>query len=164
MRQITKLYIHCSASKWGNLSEISSWHKKRDFRKIKMSNGEYTHCGYHALIYNEFPKHKYLMGFRNVVTNTDGKVVLARPYNIQGAGVHKDNRYSIHFCYIGFTPTPMQLQSLFTLSSEVMHKFNIPIKNVFGHNEYYLNNGLPEIKTCPNIDIPAFRKSLKYFI
>ncbi len=164
MRQITKAYIHCSASNWGNLDKISFWHKDSNFRKVKMLNGGYTYCGYHAIIYNQYPEYKHLVGYKDVVTNTDGKVVFARPYMETGAGVKNDNRYSIHFCYVGYSPTSMQHQSLLTLCADIISKFNIPLKNILGHNEYYLNAGLPEIKTCPNIYMPSFRKSLSYLI
>jgi len=163
VRPISKIYIHCSYSSWGDLNEISSWHKVRNFREVQMSNGETTHCGYHTIIYNPYTKYDFLKN-KKIDSNTDGQIVQARPDGEIGAGVRNDNTFSLHVCYVGFTPTPMQLMSLTSVCLDWIKLYNIKIDSVLGHYEYYENAGLPVIKTCPQIQMDGFRSMLRHYV
>ena len=160
MRDIKTIIIHCSASTWGSFEIIDSWHKERNFTKV------YSHlysrdiyCGYHYVVMNQFST-----STKNVFSPIDGKVVEARPLSEKGCHISGMNTNSIGVCYIGFSPTPMQLQSLLYLVRVLVLKFNVKVLDVIGHYECYSRLGQPRLKTCPNFDMEAFRNSLSMLI
>lgn len=162
-RPITKVYIHCSYSSWGTLEDISGWHKDRNFREVKMVNGGTTYCGYHKVIYNGYTSSS-LVKNKKLDSFTDGQIVDARPDWEFGAGVKNDNTFSLHVCYIGYTPTPIQIVSLQAICLDWIKRYNIKVEDILGHYEHYENLNLPIIKTCPQFNIPAFREQLKHFL
>lgn len=157
MINFSKIYIHCSASSWGNVEVIRKWHLERGFQDI----------GYHFVVTNQFPEYKDFFDFKtsrdfSFNSFTDGQVHDGRPLGIQGAHVKDDNAYSIGICYIGFSPTPAQYNSLLWLCQDLMKRYPlITIDSILGHYEYYTNRGLDAEKTCPNFNMEGFRNILK---
>lgn len=157
MRDIKTIVIHCSASTWGSFEIIDSWHKKRDFTKVySQTYGRDIYCGYHYIVMNQFST-----STKNTSSPIDGKVVEARPLSQRGCHVSGMNTGSIGICYIGFSPTPMQLQSLLCLVRVLVLKFNVRLLDVIGHYECYSRLGQTVVKTCPNFDMESFRNMLQ---
>lgn len=116
---------------------------------------------------NDFPvfvrwRHKFLrkwddIGYHYLIGNTrpftkDGKLYFGRPENMHGAHAQGYNYNSIGICLIGNFdkkfPSEKQMNTLVTLIREKIWQYNIPVKNVLGHNE------LPDIKkSCPGSNV-----------
>lgn len=162
LRDIKRVYIHCSASTWGTFKDVDTWHKQRNFPPFKHS--EYLracYIGYHYLILNSFARSSEV-GKGSVSSHTDGQVIEARPVSIVGAQVRGDNTKSIGICYIGMTPTPMQAASLLSLCITLIKRYRLSVDDILGHYEYYQRKGEPEKKTCPNFEMSVFREMLKH--
>ena len=141
MRYITKIVLHCSATREGqdfSVETIRAWHKQRGFRDI----------GYHYVI------------------QRNGDIQEGRPVAMQGAHVRGHNKNSIGICYIGGvedardyngnlkpkdTRTPQQMDSLESLISSLMAK-HIDA-TLHGHNEF-------SAKACPSFDVQKEYKHL----
>ena len=133
MREIDKIFIHCSATREGeNISaaKIDSWHKRRGWKGI----------GYHYVI------------------ALNGSIEYGRNINEQGAHVKNHNKGSIGICYIGGveeergkngkwiakdTRTPKQKESLLLLL-KTLKKMHVDA-TIHGHNEF-------AAKSCPCFD------------
>lgn len=145
MRKITKIILHCAATKEGqdfHASDIDRWHKDRGWNGI----------GYHYVI------------------DLDGKIENGRPIELAGAHCSGHNANSIGICYIGGcdkngkakdTRTPEQRFSLFKLVMELMEKYKLNFDQIFGHYELTVPKGA---KACPSFKIETFVKELKMFI
>lgn len=117
-RLITKIIVHCSATKEGKdytAADIRQWHLARGFSDI----------GYHYVVYR------------------DGTVQPGRNVNIAGAHCLGQNTNSIGVCYIGGldsnnnpkdTRTPAQKQALIKLLTQLKKMY--PKATIHGHNEY----------------------------
>ena len=128
-RKITKIFIHCSATKEGrNISTetIKSWHVK---------GRGWSDIGYHMVI------------------ELDGSVHNGRPLHKVGAGVKGHNADSVHVCYVGGvgsdkepkdTRTAEQKASLIKVIDELLEQY--PTASVHGHNEF-------AAKACPSFDV-----------
>ena len=141
MRYITKIVLHCSATREGqdfSVETIRAWHKQRGFRDI----------GYHYVI------------------QRNGDIQDGRPVTMQGAHVKGHNKNSIGICYIGGvedsrdyngnlkpkdTRTHQQMESLESLISSLMAK-HIDA-TLHGHNEF-------SAKACPSFDVQKEYKHL----
>ena len=156
---IDRMYIHCTASTFGSFNDIDSWHKSRGFDEHDSPlHGRPINIGYHFLILNAFPTASSVKEHHK--TTTDGEIIEGRPLSIIGAHVKGDNTKSIGIAYVGFAPTPMQVNSLNYLCLKLMEEYSIPVEKVFGHHEYYLNKNEPMLKTCPNFNMEFFRLKL----
>ena len=142
-----RIIIHCSDSSWGSSPEIRRWHLQRGWDDI----------GYHYVIDNGKIKPNYHLDCMN------GAVEVGRPIDgdmivesgEKGAHAYGYNSDSIGICLIGKENfTPNKIVKLINLVSDLMTKFEIKSENVRGHYE------LDPRKTCPNIDMDAFRKLL----
>ena len=130
MRKITKIIIHCSATKEGKdytVADIDRWHRARGFRKI----------GYHFVIYR------------------DGSIHVGRTKNEIGAHCTGQNAISIGICYIGGlssdgkpkdTRTPQQRAAMLSLIEQLREEF--PGVTLHGHNEF-------ANKACPCFKVPT---------
>lgn len=160
MRDIKKIYIHCTASRWGTVEIIDEWHRKRGF-EAKHEETTY-HIGYHYLVLNSYETvHSLLDPVGNI---TDGRVEPGRPVALQGAHVKGDNSHSIGIAYVGLTPTPAQYNAMLFLCRKLMGRFVLTTEEIFGHHEFYLNSGAPMKKTCPNFNMETFRDALSTII
>lgn len=153
--QIDRIYIHCTASAFGNVQIIDEWHRKRGF-KADWHDTTY-HIGYHFLVLNQF-----FDGVTDeIASRTDGHVAEGRPIELVGAHVKGDNTNSIGIAYVGFTPTVMQVMAMVRLCHQLKDRYNIPTERIFGHHEFYIRTGQPVKKTCPNFDMGNFRDLLR---
>ena len=135
MREITKIIVHCSATKEGkafNVADITRWHKDRGFATI----------GYHYVVL------------------LDGTIQQGRAEMTMGAHCKGHNANSIGICYIGGldangkskdTRTPEQKESLLILLKELKKKY--PKATIHGHREF-------ANKDCPCFDAKNEYKSL----
>ena len=145
-KKIMYLLIHTSVSKWGDVEDITEWHKDRGFETI----------GYHKVIVNQYPDYRDLKDGtpRNA---KDGEVHEGRSLKYVGAHCPGYNNRSIGICLIGADGryTAKQLASLDALCRDLMAKFGIPAANILGHGE--TPNGKAQGKTCPDLDMKALR-------
>ena len=85
MSKTVTVWLHCSASDWGNAVAIDEWHRKRNFRMI----------GYHRVFLNGKMAHG-----QPYVERLDGIVETGRPYGVTGAHTLGHNK-DIGWCLIG---------------------------------------------------------------
>jgi N-acetylmuramoyl-L-alanine amidase len=129
VRQITKIILHCSATREGqdvSVETIRKWHLNRGWSDI----------GYHYVIY------------------LDGSIHEGRPVNRSGAHTKGYNSKSIGVCYIGGvekdgktpkdTRTPEQYTALTNLITALLEMY--PTATLHGHNEF-------ANKACPSFDV-----------
>lgn len=128
MRNITRIILHCTATKAGRVTtvaEIDKWHRARGFRGI----------GYHYVIY------------------LDGSVHRGRDESATGAHCKGFNTNSIGVCYVGGldskgnpsdTRTPQQRKALKELVETLLSRY--PEATVHGHYEF-------AAKACPCFDV-----------
>lgn len=155
--KINKIFIHHSASNWGNALVIDEWHKDRGWKGI----------GYHFVIQNGIPTYddyKNNRKFNTLVGEIEcGRHLDADPWleaNEIGAHAYGYNRDSVGICLIhkeGKYDKKM-LKKLFNLVIELIDKYDIPIENVWGH--YEADDNKPD---CPSINMNKFRKRLYTF-
>lgn len=124
MRKITKIIVHCTATRVGrrvSVAEINAWHRARGFRCI----------GYH-----------YVVGL-------DGSVSVGRPIEEIGAHCKGENAESVGIVYVGGldtdgnpadTRTAEQRKSLRRLVATLCRRY--PGSTVHSHNEF-------AVKACP---------------
>lgn len=135
MRKITKIIVHCSATREGkdySVETIRRWHLKRGWRDI----------GYHFVIQND-----------EEATINEG-----RPIEQTGAHTKGENYCSIGICYIGGveatrnekgeweakdTRTEAQKKSLEELLCSL--KLQYPLAKIYGHRDF-------STKACPSFD------------
>jgi N-acetylmuramoyl-L-alanine amidase len=136
VRQITKIILHCSATREGqdvSVETIRKWHLNRGWSDI----------GYHYVIY------------------LDGSIHEGRPVNRSGAHTKGYNSKSIGVCYIGGvekdgktpkdTRTPEQDTALTNLITALLEMY--PTATLHGHNEF-------ANKACPSFDVQEEYKFL----
>ena len=130
MRPITKIILHCSATKEGknfSAADIDRWHREQGYAMI----------GYHYVIL------------------LDGTVEPGRPLELQGAHTYGHNADSIGICYIGGldhhgrpydTRTPQQRKAMQQLIDTLREVY--PNATVHGHREF-------ANKDCPCFDVSS---------
>ena len=135
MRPITKIIIHCTATREGrqvSVAEITTWHKARGFTTI----------GYH-----------YLIGL-------NGELWQGRPVEQPGAHTEGHNTNSIGICYVGGldanlkpkdTRTATQKETLLKLIKELKQRY--PAATIHSHREF-------ANKACPCFDAKNEYKNL----
>ena len=135
-----RIIIHCSDSTWGNAAVIDGWHKARGWSMI----------GYHWVILNG--REGYASPY---VAEMDGAFDEGRGEEVRGAHVEGNNTGSIGICLIGKPRamgdgqafTSRQWNMLRVLVHTLIIKEDIPIDNVFGHNDF------TNAKICPGFDV-----------
>lgn len=159
---ITKIVIHCSATKNGKslrtttqtaAQRIDEWHKQRGFKRspvlAKQFNPHLQHLGYHYVI------------------DTDGTVETGRMVGEIGAHVKGHNQYSVGICLVGGIDasgknygeyTEKQWLALHKLLQKLESEY--PSANICGHRDLSPDvNGdgsiTPNewIKDCPCFDV-----------
>ncbi len=143
MRKIDKIVLHCSASSFGDVDTITSWHIERGFETI----------GYHYVILNGYRKNK------KYLEEDNGVLEIGRDIEVIGAHARGDNATSIGICLIGNKEfTDEQFAELKRLLNELMKRYDIPLSNVIGH--YGTASGISGGKTCPNFNVENLRTEL----
>ena len=139
-RKSTNLIIlHCSATKEGvnyTAKDIKNWHVQ--------SNG-WSDIGYHYVI------------------DLDGTIEKGRDESYVGAHCSGKNSTSIGVCYIGGldakgkakdTRTNEQKESMYRLVNQMLDKYKLTIKDVYGHRAFCS-------KDCPCFDTETFRQEYR---
>lgn len=130
MRKISRICVHCSDSP--DTQDIGL----KEITAWHVARGFKT-AGYHAIV------------------RRSGAIEIGRPESEIGAHVQGHNADTLGVCVVGRKDfTPAQMIALITLVRSWMRKYGIPVERVLGH--YELDKG----KTCPNLPMPAVRKSL----
>lgn len=159
---ITKIVIHCSATKNGKslrtatqtaAQRIDEWHKQRGFKRspvlAKQFNPHLPHLGYHYVI------------------DTDGTVETGRMVGEIGAHVKGHNQYSVGICLVGGITAGGKNHGEYTEKQWIaLHKLlqklesEYPSANICGHRDLSPDiNGdgtiTPNewIKDCPCFDV-----------
>lgn len=155
MKKITKIFVHHSASDWGNANEIRKWHKEKGWADI----------GYHFVILNGYTNYEDFKNNRKFDFLV-GQIECGRYLNADewleanevGAHVYGFNTDSIGICLIHNSSNYDQrmIGSLMNILFELVLKFNIPIENIKGHYEVE-----PNKPDCPSIDMDRIRMALK---
>ena len=132
------IILHCSATREGQdfkAKDIDTWHKQRGFECI----------GYHYCI------------------DLDGKIETGRCETAVGAHCTGKNSTSIGICYVGGldkngnpkdTRTPQQKESLYKIVNDMLNKYHLTIKDVYGHRAF-------ANKDCPCFDTETFRQEFR---
>ncbi len=127
MRKVTKIIVHCTATREGQqvtIKDVDKWHRQRGW----------SSAGYHYLI------------------RLDGTIEEGRPLEQIGAHTKGQNRDSIGVCYVGGldengnpkdTRTEQQQDALLNLITDLKERF--PGATVHGHREF-------SAKACPCFD------------
>ena len=130
MRTITKIILHCSASRAGvdlTANDIRSYH----CNPISQGGRGWKHPGYHYVV------------------RLNGRIEQLLPEHLVANGVKGHNAESIHVCYVGGldlhgkpanTLTAQQRAALNTLLADLLRKY--PAAKLHGHNEF-------AAKACP---------------
>jgi N-acetylmuramoyl-L-alanine amidase len=138
MNKPERIFVHCSATPEGRdvtAKDIDGWHKVRGWNGI----------GYHKVV------------------KLDGTVERGRDDAVIGAHVRGHNTNSLGIVYIGGvdvvgkpkdTRTPAQRRQLVNEVLNWMEMYDIPVNQVFGHNEF-------AAKACPSFDMKSFRAELR---
>ena len=132
MRQIDSIIVHCSATYPEmeiGVNDIKEWHLAKGWSDV----------GYHFVI------------------TRAGEVQTGRPLEREGAHA-KGYNDAIGICLVGglahegkqaFNFRRVQLNSLDHLITQMRNRFEIPVGNIFGHNEV-------SPKDCPCFDVRAW--------
>jgi len=159
MREIERIYIHCSDSLWGNLEEIRRWHTDPP-----PEGRGWSDIGYHWLVTNFFP---YYASYKDSkpIGEFDGMVWAGRLESIIGAGVHGDNHHTIHICLVGVDAfSPKQVDAAAHLASRKCLEYGLTAEEVWGHCEYWTKRGEEPKKSCPNLAMPMFRRQVEQLL
>ena len=154
MYKMKRIIVHHSASNWGTANDIRKWHLEKGWSDV----------GYHFVISNGIPTYEDLKASRKFEYMV-GQVEWGRRLDADewieadevGAHAYGFNRGSIGICLIhknGRYPNKM-LISLLELTSYLVSKFKIDIKNVVGHCE--LDSRKP---SCPSINMKKLRSDI----
>jgi len=143
--KITTIFIHHSASEWGDADIIRSWH---------VEDRKWDDIGYNSVITNCFPSHESWLD-REPDMNSDGCEEDGRDVEYIPAGVRGHNTSSVHICLIGnrsFTSA-----QLVTLKNTIdYYKYTYPsIVKVLRHAD--ADDRKPE---CPSLS-PKFLRELQ---
>jgi len=150
-RTVKNIFVHCSATNWGDVLEFDRWHRQR---------GWIGGIGYHYVILNGRP-------FRDVkyLEVLDGQIQPGRDLDDDpifedgevGAHVAGRNSSSIGICLVGRESfTGKQILATKRLLEDLKDRFGLGWNDVLGHYEDPNTS-----KTCPNIPMDDFRAWLK---
>lgn len=144
MRKIDKIFIHHSASNFGNAALIEKWHKEQGWQSI----------GYHFIVLNGYPTAE---NFRKKEIHNDliGYIQKGRSLKEAGSHVKGQNGSSLGICLIHCDQLydERQLEAYRTLAAGLAKLYNINVENICGHYEADKLKPL-----CPGLDMNEERK------
>ncbi len=155
MPKVKNIFLHCSATGWGEVLEFDRWHRARGWKGL----------GYSFVILNGRP-------FRDVDywPFLDGQIQPGRPldddpiFEAHEVGTHVAGRnpWSLGVCLVGRDEfTDRQLAAAKNLLLRLHDHFGLDIKDILGHNEAgTLGEQYATDKTCPNLPMGDFRSYL----
>jgi len=130
MREIKKVYIHCSATRQGTRFTYE------DCKRYHMEFKGWVNIGYHYYI------------------EVTGEEFIGRSEKIMGAGVKGDNEHSLHICYEGGLDTngyPLDTRTVEQKAAILDRLFKIQYiyggVEILGHRDWPYTN-----KACPSFD------------
>ena len=142
------IVVHCSASEFGDVAAIRSWHLERGFGDI----------GYHAVILNG---HRTSRTKYNV--KLDGVISRGRPETLVGAHCEAQgmNRRSLGVCLIGTPgkggyPTTRQLDALVHYLAVKCRQYKIQSSAITQPSDH--DRGKP---LCASLDIAVIRQRVR---
>lgn len=149
MRPITRIFLHCSDSAFGDSLLIEAWHAER----FAAGTSSGRHIGYHYVVLNGRRK-----AANEYVSADDGIVETGRPIYEAGAHVAGANFDSIGVCLVGKSGlyTVAQMRAATHLVRSLIQVHGLSWSSVFGH---YQQPGSG--KTCPDFQIDHFRSLLR---
>lgn len=151
--KLKNIFIHCSASPWGEVLVFDEWHKRRGWNGV----------GYHYIILNGRPYPdvdywEFLDGQIEPGRHVDDDPIFEA--DEIGAHVAGRNPDSIGICLVGRDSfTAKQFITLRELLHTLIAHFDLTFDDVLGH---YEDPNTP--KTCPNIPCSALRDFLSGII
>lgn len=135
MRSIKKIIIHTSASP-DNRTSVDA----EEIGRWHKARG-FSSCGYHYVILRS------------------GTLDYGRDERLIGAHCEGQNLDSIGICWVGIHDfNGDQKRTLLRLCGELLGRYNLVIDDIYGHNHFNKH------KTCPNIDVAAFKKDLVQYL
>jgi len=147
MRKINKIFIHHSASNFGDAKLIEKWHKERGFSTI----------GYHYIILNGYHTAE---DYKKEKRKEEEVGAVEMGLDVSKAGIHvKDNNSdSIGICLIHNDVPYMkkQLEGFRNLTAQIAMIYGIKSDNILGHYEVDKNKPL-----CPSLDMNVERAIIK---
>ena len=154
------IFVHCTDSLWGSASAVTAWHSDP-----KPKGRGWPHVGYHYLILNGRMSPPIPDGApsANYIDVMDGHIQQLLAERAPGIHAPPYNQRSIAVCLVGKTKfTDRQRAALLGLVAGLRKRYNIPVANVLGHCESSTEKAKGAgAKTCPNLDMPAFREELE---
>lgn len=142
-RDINYIFVHWTASGFGDAETIDKWHKERGWRGI----------GYHKVILN---------GYRDPAAEyderIDGLIEQGREDWMQPAATKGHNKDSLAVVVVGDIPEDLsffQGLALAQVLRDWMDKYNVPPSRVLGHREVADTE-------CPGVDPELLRRILRY--
>lgn len=150
MRPISRIFLHCSDSAFGDSELIESWHQER-FSAGPTSG---RHIGYHYVILNGRRRRA-----DEFAAEDDGVVEAGRPAYEKGAHVAGANFDSLGVCLVGKSGlyTVAQLRAAIHLVRSLIEVHGLSWSSVFGHYQHPGSG-----KTCPDFQIEHFRSLLRH--
>jgi len=150
MAALKNIFVHCSATPWGESLIFEDWHKARGWSGI----------GYHYTVLNGRPFSDveyipFLDGQIQPGRHLDDDPIFSR--DERGAHVAGRNHDSIGICLVGrkgFTDAQLVVSKRLLLF--LLHQFGLTIADVLGHYEDPNTD-----KSCPNIPMTVFREYLE---
>jgi len=119
----TYIVVHCSASRWGDATEIEKWHKANGWSRI----------GYHYIVLNGYRKSSRSDRYD---PKLDGAIESLLDLDYQGIHCPSMNAKAIAICLVGSYHYSMaQLSTLLNLVISLMDEYDVPFSNVIGHYE-----------------------------
>lgn len=154
MKKIKYVIVHESESTWGCASIIRQWHIERGFRDI----------GYNVVVLNG-----HISSDNFYMPSLNGSIEIGRPFdgdsfieeNEQGAHALGYNAESFGVCMIGKSGqfTSAQTKNLLNLLTDLINQYQIRVDDILGH--YETRSGREQGKTCPDMDMRLFRRTLR---
>ena len=152
MRKIDLIVVHCSASAFGNVELVRSWHTDPPPR-----GRGWQDIGYHYLVLNGRP-----ITSKRYEEAMDGIVERGRPEEEAGAHCPEVNASSIGVCVIGnpaagspLALTVAQRRGLVGLLADLCRRHDFPSDAIHGHAEY--PSAKAQGKTCPGFPLDELR-------
>lgn len=139
------IVLHCSATEWGSVQVIDSWHRDRGFSQI----------GYHWVVHNCYPSNE---SWKKQKPDPiyDGLILKGRSESYRGAHVLNSNWNTVGIVLVGDRAfSSRQLEAAAVLCRSISSRFP-NIKGVKGHYEF--DSAKDQGKTCPNIDMKWFNQ------
>jgi N-acetyl-anhydromuramyl-L-alanine amidase AmpD len=147
MRKINKIFIHHSASEFGDAKLITEWHKERGWSDI----------GYHFVILNGYRTSEDYKK-KNIDEKLIGTVERGLDVSKVGTHVKNHNSDSIGICLIHDKDpyNEKQLNAYRVLVSQLAMVYGVSIENIKGHYEVDSKKPL-----CPSLDMNKEREIIK---